>query len=109
MSDVQIVKLTTGEDIMGKVSEYEVPDKGRCLRIENPVAIMLRQKDEKGEQFGVGLAPYAVYAENHTITILPGHAVAVFSPEVELQKEYLAKVTGPAVPVTKQVLKEGVD
>ena len=110
MSDVQIVKLTTGEDIMGKISEYELPDEGKVLKIEKPVAIMLRAKDERGEQFGVGLAPYAVYAENHTITVMPTHVVALFSPEAKLKEEYLSKVTGleaPSTAETQQILREG--
>lgn len=110
MSDVQVVKLTTGEDVMGYVDEVELEGAGKVLSIRNPVAIILRPTDERGDKFGVGLAPYAIYAENHTIPIMPSQVVSVFKPEQKLTDEYIQKVSG-IQPVTgavaQQILKEG--
>jgi hypothetical protein len=112
MSDVQVVKLTTGEDVMGFVEEVDLEGAGKVLSIRNPVAIILRAKDERGDTFGVGLAPYAIYAENHTIPVMPSQVVSVFKPEKKLEDEYRAKVSG-IQPVTaaaaKQILKEGAN
>ena len=109
MSDVQVVKLTTGEDVMGRVTEVELADHGKVLKIDRPTAIILRPKDEAGTQFGVGLAPYAIYAENHSIMIMPAHVVAIFPPDGKLKDEYISKVTGIALDTGTQVLKEGIN
>lgn len=110
MSNVQIVKLTTGEDVMGEISEVELDGYGKILQIKNPVAILLRPKDDRAEAFAVGLAPYAIYAENHILPIMPGHIVSIFTPEDRLEQEYRTKISG-IQPVTgsiaQQILKEG--
>ena len=56
MSSVQIVKLTSGEDLIGKVQEAEIEGKAFVI-IEDPALIMMMPKPGSETEFGVGLAP----------------------------------------------------
>ena len=65
MSNIQIVKLTTGEDIMGDVESQEVEGKEGFLLINKPAIIMMMPKPGSDTDFGVGLAPYAPVSYTH--------------------------------------------
>jgi len=87
MSDVQIVKLTSGEELIGKVTETDLEGR-QLVQIEKPAVVMLIPDQKEEGKFGIGLAPYAPYAEGNVIPIFPNHIVSIFSPAKTLLNEY---------------------
>ena len=77
MSNIQIVKLTTGEDLIGDVTESEIDGRG-FLVIDKPAIIMMMPKPGSDTDFGVGLAPYAPFSKDHKVPIFPTHVVSIY-------------------------------
>lgn len=94
----QIVKLSSGEEIIGEVTDVEV--EGRTfIEIKTPAVIMLIPDQNNEQKFGIGLAPYAPYAEGGKVQIMPGHVVALMKPTASLLNEYNAAYgSGVVVP-----------
>ena len=87
MADVQIIKLSSGEDIIGTVTELTL-EGGKMLQIEKPCYIMMRPKPENEYEFVLGLTPYCPYAKDQTIPIMPMHVISIYHPSTELLNEY---------------------
>ena len=87
MSTTQIIKLSSGEEIIGKVTDVEVENR-QFIQIEKPAVVMLIPDQREEGKFGIGLAPYAPYADKNTISIMPNHVVAIFAPATSLLNEY---------------------
>jgi hypothetical protein len=106
MAQVQVIKLSTGEDIIGSVEFMDVPGSGKMVMIERPCIILLRPKEQNPKEFGLGLAPYCPYAKGFKFTIVNTHIVSIFEPEETLLSEY-TKRYGSLVPTSvRQVLQE---
>ena len=88
MSNIQIVKLTTGEDIMGDVESQEVEGKEGFLLINKPAIIMMMPKPGSDTDFGVGLAPYAPFAKDAKVPVFPAHVVSLYDPSKEMLNSY---------------------
>tara|TARA_B110001454_G_scaffold136920_1_gene127237 strand:+ start:580 stop:930 length:351 start_codon:yes stop_codon:yes gene_type:complete len=113
MANIQIIKLTSGEDIMGEVSDTEIDGKAFLL-IENPAVILMMPKPGSDDEFGVGLAPYAPFAKEHKVPIFPNHIISVYDPDRNLLNAYsqkfgsgLIQVGSPGVSlINKKILNE---
>ena len=90
MSNIQIIKLTTGEDLIGGVSDTEIDGKV-FLVIDKPALIMMMPKPGNENEFGVGLAPYAPFAKAHKVPVFPAHIVSVYDPAEEILNAYNSK------------------
>lgn len=109
MSNVQIVKLTTGEELIADVSEADIEDK-QFLILTKPAIIFMQPKGDSETEFGVGLAPYAPFAKEHKVPIFPTHVVSLYEPEVQMKNEYNKRYgSGIIQPelINKKVLNEG--
>lgn len=84
---VQIIKLSTGEELIGKVSDCVVEGQ-QFIQIEKPAVVILVPDEQTQGKFGIGLAPYAPYAEKNTVNVMPNHIVAIFNPATSLVNEY---------------------
>jgi len=87
MADVQIIKLSSGEDLIGAVTEVNL-EGGKMIQIEKPCYIMMRPKPENEQEFVLGLTPYAPYAKDHLVPIMPMHVMSVFTPNTDLLNAY---------------------
>jgi hypothetical protein len=108
MSNIQIVKLTTGEDLIGDVTESEIDGRG-FLVIDKPAIIMMMPKPGSDTDFGVGLAPYAPFSKDHKVPIFPTHVVSIYDPGKEMLNSYNSKFgSGLVQPdfINKKVLNE---
>ncbi len=109
MSNVQIIKLTTGEELIADVSEADIEDK-QFLIAYKPAIIFMQPKGDSETEFGVGLAPYAPFAKEHKVPIFPTHVVSLYEPEVQLKNEYNKRYgSGIIQPelINKKILNEG--
>ena len=110
MSNIQIVKLTTGEDLIGDVTESEIDGRG-FLVIDKPAIIMMMPKPGSDTDFGVGLAPYAPFSKDHKVPVFPQHVVSVYDPGKDILNAYNEKYgSGIIQPdfINKKVLNETV-
>ena len=110
MANIQIVKLTTGEDIIGDLSEQEIEGRGFIL-VDKPAIIMMMPKPGSDTEFGVGLAPYAPFAEGHRVPFFPAHIVSIYDPSKEMLNSYNSKYgSGIVQPdfINKKVLNETI-
>lgn len=79
MNNVQILKLSSGEELIGKVSDIEIEGR-QLIQIEKPAVVMLVPDKIDQSKFGIALAPYAPYADKNLIHIMPSHIIAIFVP-----------------------------
>lgn len=63
---IKIIKLTTGEELVAKVSTS-----GSKVKIEKPFILQMAPNNspEGGGQMGLALFPYAPYVKDHTIEV----------------------------------------
>lgn len=82
------VKLTTGEEVIGKLSE-DVADK---LVLDRPVVLTAAPQ-------GMALVPYLMTAdpENQVIHFSKGHVIATSKTQDNLAKQYTQQTTGIVV------------
>lgn len=80
---IQVLKLVSGEDIIGVVEETE-----DCYVITKPVCVFVRRNPDKENSFRLGVAPWAPYALNAEVPIFKSKVMSKFSPDVSLVKEY---------------------
>ena len=110
MSNIQVVKLTTGEDIIGDVTESEIDGRG-FLVINKPAIIMMMPKPGSETEFGVGLAPYAPFSKEHKVPVFPQHVVSIYDPGKDILNAYNEKYgSGIVTPdfINKKVLNETI-
>ena len=106
MSQVQVIKLSTGEDIIGSVELMDVPGSEKMVMIEKPCIILFRPKEQNPKEFGLGLAPYCPYAKGYKFTIVNSHIVSIFEPEETLLNEYTKRYGSLIQTSVRQVLQE---
>jgi hypothetical protein len=87
MSDVQIVRLSTGEEVVAKV----VYDKGFYTLTDG---ILLVPAGE-GK---IGMVPFVPYAERKPISVSEAHVMFVAEPMDALKKQVLEATTGLIMP-----------
>lgn len=109
MADVRILKLVSGEDIIGDIKEVDVEGKEFIL-VNKPMLVVMMPKQENPNEYAVGLVPYAPFAEGNQVPIMPQHIVSIYSPEAGLRNEYSTRFgSGLVVPDnkldTKKLLK----
>ena len=109
-TNIQIVKLTTGEDLIGDLEELEMESR-QFLLINKPAIIMIMPQPGSETDFTVGLAPYAPFAKDHKVPIFPAHVVSVYDPGTEMLNSYNKKFgSGIVQPdfINKKVLNETI-
>lgn len=87
MSDVQIVRLSTGEEVVAKVSY----DKGFYTLTDG---ILLVPAGE-GK---IGMVPFVPYAKRTPVVVSDQHVMFVVEPADELKKQVIEATTGIAMP-----------
>lgn len=87
MSDVQIVRLSTGEEVVAKVSY----DKGFYTLTDG---ILLVPAGE-GK---IGMVPFVPYAKRTPVAVSEQHVMFVVEPADELKRQVIEATTGIAMP-----------
>lgn len=83
---IKILKLITGEEIIGDVTEPVFAGSG--LQVKQPCFIQLIPSQSNPGQTMMGLMPYASYVEDHTITISNEDVIWQGKPITELYNQY---------------------
>jgi hypothetical protein len=79
--NVMIVKLTSGEDIIGKIETGE-----SYIEIKNPMVLVMRP--DAGGQMKGGMVPFAPFADEDNVRIYPHAIAADYKPSQDLVNEY---------------------
>lgn len=100
--NVKLLRLQTGEDIMGDVVINENGD----FVIENPCMVYVRP-NSTNTGANVGLTRWMPYAESKTFTLDPKWVVIITEPATDLANEYnKAFGSGLIVPPTQIALAD---
>lgn len=88
MSDIKVVKLVTGEELLASVTDYV-----ETLKLEKPYVMVMGPE-------GIGTMPFVPYAETDEITVEKQHVIVVLEPKASIKDSY-SKMVG------KIILNEG--
>ena len=104
MADVRLFRLTTGEDIIGKIKEEIFDENGISTHVilEKPFAI-IPQQEAPGKPVTLGFHQYIPYGKCDEVTFKQNNIVTSVDPNDELKKTYQAN-TGGIVEVEKQLI-----
>lgn len=84
--NIRALKLVSGEDIIGVVSNTE-----HNITIENPIRLMMVPMSNPQSQPSFGFAPFPVYATGSTnfkLTISKSHIIFDIEPDQEFINQY---------------------
>ena len=98
-SEIQLLRLTTGEDVIGKITKNE-----NTITIEKGCVLVPRQQ-APGQPVTLMLTPYAPYSETNKIDINKDVVVSFSKPKKDIQDTYI-KSTSTIVAPNKQLITE---
>jgi hypothetical protein len=101
---IKLLKLSTGEEIVGKIDE-----EGDTLKVVRPCAIMLIGSRSTPDQHQLGLIPYAAYSKNHTIYLDKAKVVWESELDDEVYNQYNTLFGSGIQIVSGHLQKAGAD
>ena len=105
MTDVKLLRLTTGEDIVAEVTNQEYSDNDKTVtRIKKPfVLIPMAQNPGASQESKLYFSPFIPFAENDEFDIKEENIITVNEPKSDIRDNYLQYI-GAIVPVEKKII-----
>jgi hypothetical protein len=97
---VQIVRLLTGEDLLGQV----MPSSFDILKIQNPVRVVVMPNKLDPKTPNVGFAPWAEFSEQKFFEIDKRHVLCIMEPIKEFTNQYNTMFGGIVVPSSSLII-----
>ena len=88
MSNVKVLKLTTGEEVIARVGQ-----EGDNIIVEKPMTMAPVPGQTPG-QMGFAMVPWMMAAKGDSIQISLSHIVCETDAKSEIENNYLASITG---------------
>ena len=88
MSDVKVLKLATGEEIIARVEQQR-----DYMMLEKPMTMAPVPGQTPG-QMGFAMVPWMMAAKGDFIQLSLSHIVVETEAKGEIEKNYLASITG---------------
>ena len=88
-NDVKVLKLITGEEVIARVSR----ESSNLLILDRPMILQMMPANQQG-QVGFAIVPWLMAGNSEKITISIEHILAEDVVKSEIEKNYLANVTG---------------
>ena len=88
MSDVKVLKLTTGEEVIARVEQQR-----DYMMLEKPMTMAPVPGQSPG-QMGFAMVPCMMAAKGDFIQLSLSHIVVETEAKGEIEKNYLASITG---------------
>ena len=88
MSEVKVLKLTTGEEVIARVKQ-----KRDYMMLEKPMTMAPVPGQSPG-QMGFAMVPWMMAAKGDFIQLSLSHIVVETEAKGEIEKNYLASITG---------------
>jgi len=98
MSDIKLIKLTSGEEILGKVVSQE-----ECAWVLDDVTSVVMHPTKDGAM-SVGFAPFMPYNEG-TISLWTSSITVVAEPNQQLKNEHTRIFTGIQIAPAGTIIK----
>ena len=89
INDVKVLKLITGEEVIARVSRA----RSNLLILDRPRRLQMIPANQQG-QVGFAIVPWLMAGNSEKITISIEHILAEDVVKSEVEKNYLANVTG---------------
>jgi hypothetical protein len=83
MSDVKIIRLQTGEDVIGKIVK-----KDNDITQFNKAFVIIPHQKAPGQPVQLMMTPYMPYAKEDTIEISTNKIVTIVDPKEEILSSY---------------------
>ena len=100
MSDVKIIRLITGEDVISKTKEAS----GEGIELHKPFVIIPTQQ-APGKPVQLMMTHYSPYSKSDTIKIKRDKVVSIVEPKDEILKSYQAN-TSSIIQTDKSLITE---
>jgi hypothetical protein len=100
MANLQILRLVTGEEILGKI----ISDDDKEIEVENPVRIVVMPSKTDPAAPSVGFAPYLQWTEEKVLTFSHFHVINMVKPINEFVNQYNGMFGGLVVPNSKLIV-----
>ena len=81
MSDVKIIRLVSGEDVIAKITDYD------NMELDKPFVIIPTQS-APGQPVQLMMTPYMPFADEEKITVTADKVVAIVKPKKEILASY---------------------
>ena len=101
VQNVKILKLITGDELLGEVIDYHIDD---TILLKNPVRIVVMPNKMDPKTPNIGFAPWADFSEDKTFTIDKSHVLATMNPIKEFLNQYNNMFGGLVVPSSNLIL-----
>ena len=88
MSEVKVLKLTTGEEVIARVEQQR-----DYMMLEKPMTLTPVPGQTAG-QMGFAMVPWMMAAKGDFIQLSLSHIVVETEAKGEIEKNYLASITG---------------
>ena len=88
-NDVKVLKLITGEEVIARISR----ESSNLLILDRPMILQMMPANQQG-QVGFAIVPWLMAGNSEKITISIEHILAEDVVKSEVEKNYLANVTG---------------
>jgi hypothetical protein len=88
-TEIKIVRLISGEELIGEVTEYTSNDVQKVL-IEKPALVVLQRPTTAQDQVGIALYNWLPYttAEKEGVVVEKNNVVFIVTPEEGLTRSY---------------------
>jgi hypothetical protein len=101
-ANVKILKLITGEELLGEI----LPGGPSVCEIKNPVRIVVMPNKMDPKTPNVGFAPWAEFSDQKTFIIDKSHVLCIIEPIKEFVNQYNSMFGGLVLP-TSNLIKPG--
>ena len=105
MTDVKLLRLTTGEDIVAEVTNQDYEDNAKTVTTRKKpfVLIPMAQNPSASQESKLYFSPFIPFAENEEFDIKEEHIITVNEPKADIRDNYLNYI-GAIVPVEKKII-----
>jgi len=102
-SEIKILRLSTGEDVIAKVDEGS----GETVELKNPFVI-IPQQSAPGQPVQLMMSLYNAYGKKDTVTMNKDKIVFMSVPKDEIQKSYEANTSKILTPNTSLITETNI-
>ena len=105
MTDVKLLRLTTGDDIVAEITNQEYADNNKTITtVKKPfVLIPMAQNPSQNSESKLYFSPFIPFAENDEFDIKEENIITVNEPKADIRDNYLNYI-GAIVPVEKKII-----
>ena len=104
MENIQVIKLISGEEIIGEITDIEIEGR-QLIEVKNGAIILLMPQEDDPSSANIALAPWCPYADKAMVHVMPSSVTCVIQPKKQLSDEY-QKMFAPAIftPPKKEII-----